>query len=167
MVDGAEVTRPLSHPRHTANRALITPFGTMRAEPWVARGPHWPIAPAGACRFIENCAATCTSTLLRGVLQRGITNRAVSKSSQVVLAGGCLVARCFTQHGISMPQLLLRENCAATEPLPSLCGVCRYQTGGSHSVARGMAAIPLPHPVAARAVRRGRYALPSPLASTL
>jgi glycine/D-amino acid oxidase-like deaminating enzyme len=49
-----------------------------------------------------------------------ITEKGWIKTSQVVLAGGAWSSLFLRNHGVILPQLSVRENVAATEPLPNI-----------------------------------------------
>ena len=98
--------------------ALITP-SDMRAEPWVAVPALSGIAAREGVQIIENCAVRCLD-IAAGRVAGVITEQGRIASSQVVLAGGAWSALFLRNHGISMPQLAVRENVAATESLPEI-----------------------------------------------
>ncbi|WP_340243945.1 NAD(P)/FAD-dependent oxidoreductase [Sulfitobacter pontiacus] len=98
--------------------ALITP-SDMRAEPWVAVPALAGIAAREGVQIIENCAVRCLD-IAAGRVAGVITEHGRIASSQVVLAGGAWSALFLRNHGISMPQLSVRENVAATESLPEI-----------------------------------------------
>ena len=98
--------------------ALITP-SDMRAEPWVAVPALAGIAAREGVQIIENCAVRCLD-IAAGRVAGVITEQGRIASSQVVLAGGAWSALFLRNHGISMPQLSVRENVAATESLPEI-----------------------------------------------
>ncbi|HJO50409.1 MAG TPA: FAD-binding oxidoreductase, partial [Sulfitobacter pontiacus] len=98
--------------------ALITP-SDMRAEPWVAVPALAGIAAREGVQIIENCAVRCLD-IAAGRVAGVITEQGRIASSQVVLAGGAWSALFLRNHGISIPQLSVRENVAATERLPEI-----------------------------------------------
>jgi len=77
------------------------------------------IAAREGVQIIENCAVRALD-IAAGRIAGVITEQGRIKSSQVVLAGGAWSALFLRNHGISMPQLSVRENVAATEPLPDV-----------------------------------------------
>ena len=118
MLTAAEVTRLFPTLAPPQIGALITP-SDMRAEPWVAVPALAGIAAREGVQIIENCAVRALD-IAAGRIAGVITEQGRIKSSQVVLAGGAWSALFLRNHGISMPQLSVRENVAATEPLPEV-----------------------------------------------
>jgi len=116
--------------------------------------PDWPVVrrgPEGRGRS-SKIARTCNSTIAAGRVAGVITERAVSNPRRWFLAGGAWSAACSTQTTVFDAATLVRENVAATEPLPeSLCG-CGSDGRVRIPSPRGWR-LYLPHPVR-RAVRR-------------
>ncbi|KIN61446.1 AgaE protein [Sulfitobacter noctilucae] len=98
--------------------ALVTP-SDMRAEPWLAVPALAGIAKNAGVQIIENCAVRQLD-LATGRVAGVITERGLIKTSSVVLAGGAWSSLFLRNHGISIPQLSVRENVLATGPLPEV-----------------------------------------------
>lgn len=97
---------------------LTTP-SDLRAEPWVAVPALAAIAAREGVEIIENCAVRSLD-IEAGRVVGVITETGRIAAPEVVLAGGAWSALFLRNHGISMPQLSVRENVAATEPLPEI-----------------------------------------------
>ena len=101
--------------------ALTTPTD-MRAEPWVAVPALAGIAARAGVQIIEHCAVR-TLDLQAGRVTGVITEDGHIRADAVVLAGGAWSSLFLRNHGVSIPQLSVRENVAATQPLPEVhCG---------------------------------------------
>ena len=98
--------------------ALTTP-SDMRAEPWVAVPAVAAIAARAGVTIVENCAVRMLD-IAAGRVAGVITETGRIKTSAVVLAGGAWSSLFLRNHGVSLPQLSVRENVAATEPLPDI-----------------------------------------------
>ncbi len=103
---------------HRFAGALITP-SDMRAEPWVAVPALAAIAAREGVTIVENCAVRMLD-LEAGRVAGVITEAGRIKTTQVVLAGGAWSSLFLRNHGVTLPQLSVRENVAATEPLPEI-----------------------------------------------
>ena len=98
--------------------ALITP-SDLRAEPWVAVPALAAIAAREGVQIVENCAVRMLD-IAAGRVTGVITEAGRIAAPEVVLAGGAWSSLFLRNHGISIPQLSVRENVAATEPLPDI-----------------------------------------------
>ncbi|MGJ8625490.1 MAG: NAD(P)/FAD-dependent oxidoreductase [Sulfitobacter sp.] len=98
--------------------ALTTP-SDMRAEPWVAVPALAAIAARAGVTIVENCAVRMLD-IAAGRVAGVVTETGRIKTSDVVLAGGAWSSLFLRNHGVSLPQLSVRENVAATEPLPDI-----------------------------------------------
>ncbi|MGJ8623894.1 MAG: NAD(P)/FAD-dependent oxidoreductase [Yoonia sp.] len=98
--------------------ALVTP-SDLRAEPWVAVPALAAIAAREGVQIIENCAVRMLG-IAAGRVAGVITEAGRIAAPEVVLAGGAWSSLFLRNHGISIPQLSVRENVAATEPLPDI-----------------------------------------------
>ncbi len=98
--------------------ALVTP-SDLRAEPWVAVPALAAIAAREGVRIVENCAVR-TLDMAAGRVAGVVTEAGRVAASEVVLAGGAWSSLFLRNHGVSLPQLSVRENVAATEPLPEI-----------------------------------------------
>lgn len=98
--------------------ALVTP-SDLRAEPWVAVPALAAIAAREGVHIVENCAVRVLEIAAGRVV--GVATEAGRISApEVVLAGGAWSSLFLRNHGINIPQLSVRENVAATEPLPDV-----------------------------------------------
>ena len=107
-------TNRQAYPRHVATirRRALYPVGYAGR----ARGLpslHWRASRCGMARgLIENCAVRCLD-IEAGEISGVLTERGRIATSQVVLAGGGVVRRCFWQiTGLNCP------NCPSGPPLP-------------------------------------------------
>lgn len=91
----------------------------MRAEPWVAVPALAAIAARAGVKIVENCAVRMLD-IAAGRVAGVITENGRIKTTQVVLAGGAWSSLFLRNHGVTLPQLSVRENVAATEPLPNI-----------------------------------------------
>ena len=98
--------------------ALVTP-SDLRAEPWVAVPALAAIAAREGVQIIESCAVRSLD-ITDGRVSGVVTEQGRIAADNVVLAGGAWSALFLRNHGVSMPQLSVRENVAATEPLPEI-----------------------------------------------
>ncbi len=94
---------------------MTTP-SDMRAEPWLAVPVLAGIAARAGVSIIENCAVRQLD-LAAGRVTGVLTEAGRIACAQVVLAGGAWSALFLRNHGISLPQLSVRETVVATEPL--------------------------------------------------
>ncbi|MFC6583863.1 NAD(P)/FAD-dependent oxidoreductase [Sulfitobacter aestuariivivens] len=99
--------------------AMIT-SSDMRAEPWVAVPAIAGIAVRESVQIVENCAVRSLD-LEAGRVVGVVTEAGRIAASSVVLAGGAWSSLFLRNHGVSIPQLSVRENVAATEPLADIC----------------------------------------------
>ncbi len=98
--------------------ARITP-SDMRAEPWVAVPALAGIAVREGVSIVENCAARMLD-MAAGRVAGVVTEQGRVSAPWVVLAGGAWSSLFLRNHGVSIPQLSVRENVAATQPLPEV-----------------------------------------------
>ena len=98
--------------------ALTTP-SDLRAEPWVAVPALAGIAAREGAQLVEGCAVRGLD-IAGGRVVGVVTEAGRIASDRVVLAGGAWSALLLRRHGVRMPQLSVRENVAATEPLPEI-----------------------------------------------
>lgn len=98
--------------------AMVT-ASDLRAEPWVAVPALAAIAAREGVRIVENCAVRSLD-IAAGRVAGVITEIGRIKAGEVILAGGAWSALFLRNHGVSIPQLSVRENVAATEPLPEI-----------------------------------------------
>ena len=98
--------------------ALTTP-SDLRAEPWVAVPALAKIAAREGVQIVENCAVRMLD-VAAGRAAGVITEAGRISAPEVVLAGGAWSSLFLRNHGINIPQLSVRENVAATEPLPDI-----------------------------------------------
>jgi glycine/D-amino acid oxidase-like deaminating enzyme len=87
-----------------------------RAEPWVAVPALAEIAVREGVQIIEHCAVRCLD-LMAGKVAGVVTEKGRVAAPRVVLAGGAWSALFLRNHGVSLPQLSVRSQVAATEPL--------------------------------------------------
>ena len=99
--------------------ALTTP-SDMRAEPFVAVPALAGIAAREGVCIVENCAARMLD-ITTGRVAGVVTESGVVRATQVVLAGGAWSSLFLRNHGVSIPQLSVRENVVATHALPEVC----------------------------------------------
>lgn len=88
----------------------------MRAEPWVAVLAFAQIAERAGAQIIEGCAVRCLD-ITNGSVTGVITELGTIRTPRVVLAGGAWSALFLRNHGIALPQLSVRSQVAATEPV--------------------------------------------------
>ncbi|WP_439149640.1 NAD(P)/FAD-dependent oxidoreductase [Sulfitobacter sp.] len=98
--------------------ALITQTD-LRAEPWVAVPALAAIAAREGVQIVENCAVRSLD-IAAGRVAGVVTETGRIAAPEVVLAGGAWSSLFLRNHGVTMPQLSVRENVAATEPLPEV-----------------------------------------------
>jgi len=98
--------------------AMTTP-SDMRAEPWKAVPALAGIAVRAGARLIENCAVRMLD-IEAGRVAGVITENGRIKTSSVVLAGGAWSSLFLRNHGISLPQLAVRQSVLATDALPDV-----------------------------------------------
>lgn len=98
--------------------AMIT-HSDMRAEPWVAVPALAGIAARAGVRIIEGCAVR-TLDIAAGRIAGVVTELGTIQTQSVVLAAGAWSSLFLRNHGVSIPQLSVRESVAATGPLPDV-----------------------------------------------
>jgi glycine/D-amino acid oxidase-like deaminating enzyme len=98
--------------------ALTTP-SDMRAEPWAAVPALAAIAAREGVQIVENCAVRALD-VAGGKVAGVITETGRIAAPEVVLAGGAWSALFLRNHGVSIPQLSVRESVAATHELPEI-----------------------------------------------
>ena len=121
--------------------ALVTP-SDLRAEPWVAVPALAQIAAREGVQIVENCAVRMLD-IAAGRVAGVITEAGRISAPEVVLAGGAWSSLFLRNHGINIPQLSVRENVAATEPLPDIhkgaaASRKRWPNGSARSCARNL-----------------------------
>lgn len=119
--------------------------GDFRAEPWVAVPALAEIAVRAGAQIIEHCAVRCldvTDSKVTGV----VTEKGRIVAPRVVLAGGAWSSLFLRNHGVALPQLSVRSQVAATQPLPDV-GQCaasaqklafRRRSDGGYTLAPNM-----------------------------
>jgi glycine/D-amino acid oxidase-like deaminating enzyme len=118
MLSSAEVAAMFPGISQRPLGAMVT-ASDMRAEPWVAVPALAAIAAREGVQIVENCAVRSLD-IAAGRVAGVITETGRITAPEVVLAGGAWSALFLRNYGISMPQLSVRENVAATEPLPEI-----------------------------------------------
>ena len=98
--------------------ALQTP-SDLRAEPWTAVPALANLAAHEGARLIEHCAVRALD-VQGGRIAGVVTELGLIAASTVVLAGGAWSSLLLRNHGVSIPQLSVRETVAATLPVPSV-----------------------------------------------
>ncbi len=119
ILSSAEVAAMFPGMAHRSLGALTTP-SDLRAEPWVAVPALAAIAAREGVQIVENCAVR-TLDIAAGRVAGVVTETGRIAAPEVVLAGGAWSALFLRNHGVSIPQLSVRENVAATHPLPEIC----------------------------------------------
>ena len=99
--------------------AMVTP-SDMRAEPWLAVPALADLAAREGVTIVENCAVRCLD-LAAGKVAGVITEAGRIAAPRVVLAAGAWSSLFLRNHGVSLPQLSVRESVLSTAPLPHLC----------------------------------------------
>jgi glycine/D-amino acid oxidase-like deaminating enzyme len=97
----------------------MTTASDMRAEPWIAVPALAGVAAFAGVRIIESCAVRMLD-LAGGRIAGVVTEKGNIQTTNVVLAGGAWSSLFLRNHGINIPQLSVRENVAATGPLPDI-----------------------------------------------
>lgn len=90
-----------------------------RAEPWVAVPAIAEIAAREGVQIIEHCAVRCLD-ISDGKVTGVMTEKGRVRAPRVVLAGGAWSALFLRNHGVGMPQLSVRSQVAATEPVENI-----------------------------------------------
>ena len=97
----------------------LTTLSAMRAEPWVAVPALAALAAREGVKIIENCAVRRLD-IAAGRVAGVVTEAGAIRCSSVVLAGGAWSALFLRAHGVSLPQLSVRESVLATNVLPEV-----------------------------------------------
>ncbi len=118
LLSSEEVARMFPGIRGPFAGALHTP-SDMRAEPWLAVPALAGVAVRAGARLIEGCAVRSLD-LAAGRVAGVVTEAGRIAASTVVLAGGAWSALMLRNHGVSIPQLSVRENVMATHALPEV-----------------------------------------------
>ncbi|MEM5542085.1 FAD-binding oxidoreductase [Sulfitobacter sp. AS92] len=145
LMDAGEVAVAFPGLSKTYAGGLITP-SDMRAEPWVAVPALAALAVKEGVRIIENCAVRKLD-LAAGRIAGVVTEAGAIRTAAVVLAGGAWSALFLRAHGVSLPQLSVRESVVATNVLPEVhagavaeAGLAfRRRADGGYSLAPGAA----------------------------
>lgn len=99
-----------------------TPLGALhtcsdyRAEPWAAVPALAGIAVREGVQITEHCAVRCLD-ITDGKVTGVVTEKGRVSAPRVVLAGGAWSALFLRNHGVTLPQLSVRSQVAATVPL--------------------------------------------------
>lgn len=120
ILNGAETAAMFPGMAQRMAGAMVTP-SDMRAEPWVAVPALAGIANRAGVQLIENCAVRMLD-IQGGRIAGVITEAGRIRSTSVVLAGGSWSSLFLRNHGVSLPQLSVRETVAATAALPQVYG---------------------------------------------
>lgn len=118
MVTSAQIAQQFAGMSHSVIGGMVTP-SDMRAEPWVAVPALAGIAAREGVQITEHCAVR-TLDIQAGRVCGVIHEAGRIRADRVVLAGGAWSALFLRNHGISIPQLSVRESVAATGPLPEI-----------------------------------------------
>jgi glycine/D-amino acid oxidase-like deaminating enzyme len=118
MLSRAEIKAQYPDIKDPIAGALHTP-SDLRAEPWLAVPALARIARRAGVRIVENCAVRMLD-IEAGRVSGVMTEAGRIKTSQAVLAAGAWSALFLRNHGVSIPQLAVRENVAATTALPEI-----------------------------------------------
>lgn len=97
----------------------MTTQSDMRAEPWVAVPALAAIAARAGVNIIESCAVR-TLDIAAGRIAGVVTEAGIIRTQSVVLAAGAWSSLFLRNHGVSIPQLSVRQNVAATGPMPDV-----------------------------------------------
>ena len=119
LLSALEVAKKFPDMAHRYAGAMTTP-SDMQAEPWVAVPALAGIAARDGVQIVENCAVR-TLDIAAGRVAGVVTEAGRITASSVVLAGGAWSSLFLRNHGVTIPQLSVRENVAATKPLPEVC----------------------------------------------
>ncbi len=87
-----------------------------RAEPWVAVPALAEIAVREGVQIVEHCAVRCLD-ITNGKVAGVVTEKGRVAAPRVVLAGGAWSSLFLRNHGVALPQLSVRSQVAATEPV--------------------------------------------------
>lgn len=90
-----------------------------RAEPWRAVPAVADLAHAEGVIVREECAVRALD-VQGGSVHGVVTEAGAVKADHVILAGGAWSSMLLRNHGIDIPQLLVRGTVAATAPLPEV-----------------------------------------------
>ncbi len=119
LMSSREVAASYPGLAHRYPGGMITP-SDMRAEPWVAVPALAGIAAREGVQIVEDCAVRCLD-IEAGRITGLHTEAGRIKAASVVLAGGAWSSLFLRNHGVSIPQLSVRENVTATTPLGEVC----------------------------------------------
>lgn len=98
--------------------AVWTP-SDARAEPWKAVPAVAGLAHSEGIQIIEKCAVRALD-IAAGKVVGVVTETGRVACEQVVLAGGAWSAMLLRHHGVSLPQLTVRNVVSQTAPLPEI-----------------------------------------------
>ncbi|MBO9430444.1 FAD-binding oxidoreductase [Sulfitobacter sp. R18_1] len=118
LLDADAVAKAFPGLAGTYAGALTTP-SDMRAEPWAAVPALAALAAREGVKIIENCAVRRLD-ISAGHVAGVVTEAGAIRCSSVVLAGGAWSALFLRAHGVSLPQLSVRESVLATNVLPEV-----------------------------------------------
>ncbi|WP_298857391.1 FAD-binding oxidoreductase [uncultured Sulfitobacter sp.] len=115
IIGAAELTRMFPDMAEKPLAALYTDTD-YRAEPWVAVPALAEIAVREGVYIVEQCAVRCLDIVNKKVAGV-VTEKGRVAAPRVVLAGGAWSSLFLRNHGVALPQLSVRSQVAATEPL--------------------------------------------------
>ncbi len=118
LLEAGEVAKAFRGLAQSYAGALTTP-SDMRAEPWAAVPALAALAARTGVKIIENCAVRRLD-ISAGRVAGVVTEAGAVRCSSVVLAGGAWSALFLRAHGVSLPQLSVRESVLATNKLPEV-----------------------------------------------
>ena len=118
IIGGSEVQQMYPDMAEKPLAALHTDTD-YRAEPWVAVPALAEIAVREGVQIVEHCAVRCLD-LTNGKVAGVVTEKGRVSAPRVVLAGGAWSSLFLRNHGVALPQLSVRSQVAATEPLPDV-----------------------------------------------
>ena len=144
LMDAGEVAAAFPGLSKGYTGALITP-SDMRAEPWVAVPALAALAVKEGVRIIENCAVRKLD-LAAGRVAGVSTEAGAIRTTSVVLAGGAWSALFLRAHGVTLPQLSVRESVVATNVLPEVHAAIDAPTLPSVPARRPSTPAPAPAP---------------------
>ncbi|MEM8979697.1 MAG: FAD-binding oxidoreductase [Pseudomonadota bacterium] len=119
ILSAQEVAQRFPGMQMTGIKGALTTASDLRAEPWVAVPALAAIAAREGVQIVENCAVRLLD-VEAGRVAGVITEEGRIAAPEVVLAGGAWSSLFLRNHGIKIPQLSVRENVAATDPLPEV-----------------------------------------------
>lgn len=118
ILTGSETLSMYPGLSHHFSGAMVTP-SDMRAEPWKAVPALAGIATRAGARLVERCAVRMLD-VEAGRVAGVVTEAGLIKTTSVVLAGGAWSSLFLRNHGVSVPQLSVRQSVMATNPLPEI-----------------------------------------------